>query len=70
MSRTTLLLVTGEQLEVEGGMEEAAKALENAARSSAGTLAWLQDAETQETLGVNPLQVVSVRDAAPGPPNH
>jgi hypothetical protein len=67
VGRSTILLVTGERLDVEGSVEEAAKALENAARSSSGTLAWLQDAVTQETLGVNPLQVVSVRAAAPGP---
>jgi hypothetical protein len=61
--KTSLLLVTGEQLEVEGSVDEAAKALENASRSSVGTLAWLTEATTGETLGVNPLQVVSVRAA-------
>ena len=61
--KTSLLLVTGEQLEVEGSVDEAAKALENASRSSVGTLAWLTEAATGETLGVNPLQVVSVRAA-------
>lgn len=58
---TTLLLSTGETLEVEGPLDEVAKLLENAARSSAGTLAWLHDAEAGERLGVNPTQVVSVR---------
>jgi hypothetical protein len=63
LGSSTLLLVTGEKLEVEGTPEEAAKALENAARSSAGTLAWLTETATGELLGVNPLQVVTVRTA-------
>jgi len=63
MGSSTLLLVTGEQVEVEGRVEETAKLLENAARSSAGTLAWLTDSATGETLGINPLQVVTVRPA-------
>jgi hypothetical protein len=58
---TTVLLSTGESLEVEGPLDEVAKLLENAARSSAGTLAWLHDAQAGERLGVNPSQVVSVR---------
>jgi hypothetical protein len=58
---TTLLLSTGESLEVKGPLDEVAKLLENAARSSAGTLAWLHGAEAGERLGVNPTQVVSVR---------
>jgi hypothetical protein len=57
---TTLLLSTGESLEVKGPLDEVAKLLENAARSSAGTLAWLHDAQAGERLGVNPAQVVSV----------
>jgi hypothetical protein len=63
MGSSTLLLVTGEQLEVEGDVEETAKLLENAARSSAGTFAWLTDTATGEVLGVNPLHVVTVRAA-------
>ena len=65
MATTKLLLVTGEQLEVEGTVEDAAKALENAARSSAGTLAWLEETATEEVLGVNPAQVVTVRTGDP-----
>jgi hypothetical protein len=63
MGSSTLLLVTGERLEIEGSVEDTAKLLENAARSSAGTLAWLTDTATSEVLGVNPLQVVTVRQA-------
>jgi hypothetical protein len=36
------------------------KALENAARSSAGTLAWLTEAASGDTVAVNPAQLVTV----------
>jgi hypothetical protein len=68
VSSATLLLVTGEELGVKGTADDVAKELENAARSSAGTLAWLQEADTGEVLGVNPLQVVTVRSAPGGQP--
>lgn len=42
-------------------MDEVMKTLENAARSSAGTLARLREAGGPEELGVNPLHVVTVR---------
>jgi hypothetical protein len=58
---TTLLLATGEALEVRGELEQVSKELENAARSSAGTLAWLEDAADGERFGVNPSHVVWVR---------
>jgi hypothetical protein len=61
MTTTTLLLATGEALEIAGALDEVAKQLENATRSSAGTLAWLQEAATGERFGVNPAQVVWVR---------
>lgn len=58
---TLLLLTTGEAVEVEGGLEEVAKRLENAARSGSGTLAWFDELAGNERLGVNPGHVVSVR---------
>jgi hypothetical protein len=61
MPTTRLLLAIGEQLEVEGSIEDVVKRLENAARSSPGTLAWLREVATHEPLGVNPAQVVAVR---------
>jgi hypothetical protein len=61
MATTKLLLATGDQLEVEGSVEETIKELENAARSSAGTLALLRQPETGEPLAVNAAQVVTVR---------
>src|ERR687897_719837 len=61
MATTKLLLATGDQLEVEGSVEETIKELENSARSGAGTLALLRQAETGEPLAVNAAQVVTVR---------
>jgi hypothetical protein len=64
MTTTKLLLTTGIELEVEAPLDVVLKELENAARSSSGTLARLRQAETGEQLAVNPTQVVVVR---PGP---
>jgi hypothetical protein len=61
VATTTVLLATGEALEVEGALEEVAKQLENATRSSAGTLAWFEEAGADERVGLNPSQVVSIR---------
>jgi hypothetical protein len=54
------MLATGETLEVAGSVERIAKELENAARSSAGTLAWFDTADG-EHFGVNPAHVVWMR---------
>jgi hypothetical protein len=56
-----LLLSTGEPLELRGELEEVAKGLENAARSSAGTMAWFEQAADGERFGVNPGHVVTIR---------
>ena len=61
MPTTKLLLATGDPLEVDASLDEVIKELENAARSSVGTLARLKDAETGEPLAVNATQVVLVR---------
>jgi hypothetical protein len=60
--QTTIVLSTGEELEVEGSLDEVVKALENAARSSFGTLAQLVSA-TDGTIAVNPSHVMVVRPA-------
>jgi hypothetical protein len=46
---------------VSGELDEIAKQLENAARSSAGTLAWFELASDGERFGVNPGHVVTIR---------
>jgi hypothetical protein len=61
MPTTKLLLATGDQLQVDASLDEVVKELENAARSSVGTLARLKEAETGELLAVNATQVVMVR---------
>jgi hypothetical protein len=60
---TRLLLSTGDSVVVAGSLEDVGKALQDAARSSHGTLAWLVQADGEETIGVNPLQVVTVSQA-------
>jgi len=61
VATTTILLATGEALEVVGLLDQVSKQLENAARSSAGTLAWLEEAPDGERFGVNPAHVVWIR---------
>lgn len=61
MATTKLLLTTGDHLEVDASLGEVVKELENAARSSVGTLARLTQAETGEPVAVNATQVVAVR---------
>lgn len=54
---------TGESLEVAGTPDGVGKLLQDAVRSSPGTLAWLQDADSDEAVGVNPAHVVAVTPA-------
>jgi hypothetical protein len=61
VATTRVLLVTGEQLEVDGSPDEVAKLLEDARRSGPGTLAWLRETVGEDRLGVNPAQIVTVR---------
>ena len=55
------MLATGEQFEVDAPLDEVVKSLENAARSSAGTLARLTEAGTGEQVALNAAHVVMVR---------
>jgi hypothetical protein len=57
----TLVFATGWTLDVAASPEQVAKQLENATRSSAGTLAWFDEASARDRLGVNPAHVVSIR---------
>jgi hypothetical protein len=61
MASTSILLATGEQLEVDAPPDEVVKALENASRSSAGTLARLTLADGAGEVAVNAAHVVMVR---------
>ena len=60
---TELLFTTGEPLAVRGTLGDVLKALQDAVRSSPGSLALLTDATTGEQIGVNPTHVVTVRQA-------
>ena len=55
---------TGDRLEVQGTIEDVEKPLQNAARSSPGTLAWLKAADSGEPVCVNPVHVVTLMPAA------
>jgi hypothetical protein len=46
---------------VRGTLEEVQKRLQDAVRSSPGSLALLTDASTGERIGINPAHVVTVR---------
>ena len=63
MPTTRLLLTTGDWLVVEGAVEDVTRRLEDAARSSTGTLAWLSDTEDGQPVGVSPAHVVMLRVA-------
>ena len=65
MATTKLLLSTGDHVEVDASLDEVVKELENAARSSVGTLARLTQAKTGEPVAVSPRQVASVRPGDP-----
>jgi hypothetical protein len=58
---TNLLLTTGEHLAVRGTLEDVQKRLQDAVRSSSGSLALLTEAATGEQIVVNPAHVVTVR---------
>jgi hypothetical protein len=55
-------LTTGEWVAVDGPADDVARRLEDASRSTTGTLAWLRDAEGGEAVGVSPSHVVLVRE--------
>jgi uncharacterized protein YlzI (FlbEa/FlbD family) len=58
---TVILLTTGERLDVQASIDEVVKELENAARSSAGTLARLTRSDNGQPVAVNASHVVLVR---------
>jgi hypothetical protein len=62
MATTRLLLTTGEWVAVNGAADEVARQLEDASRSTTGSLAWLKD-EDGDPIGVSPSHVVMVRPA-------
>jgi hypothetical protein len=49
---------------VAGTIEDVEKPLMNASRSGPGTLAWLKDADSGESVCVNPIHVVHLAPAS------
>jgi hypothetical protein len=66
---TLLVLTTGDKLEVAGEPEDVGRILQDAVRSSSGTLAWLDDADGNGVVGVNPAHVVMVTAPPRLPPS-
>jgi hypothetical protein len=61
MTRSELRLANGDGLTVEASLEEAEKRLSDAARSGPSRLAWFTESRTDLTVGINPLQVASLK---------
>jgi ABC-type tungstate transport system permease subunit len=60
VATTKLQLATGTEIEVEGPLDKVMKELEDAARSSAGTLARLTQAGTGDPIAIGAAHVVAV----------
>jgi hypothetical protein len=58
---TRLLLTTGEWMAVQGATDDVTRQLEDASRSTTGTLAWLKELPGGDPVGVSPSHVVLVR---------
>jgi hypothetical protein len=63
VATTMVLLVTGIEIEIDAPLDKVVKELEDAERSSAGTLARLTQAGTGEPIALNAAHVVAVRPA-------
>jgi hypothetical protein len=61
VARAEIRLADGESLTVEATLEEAEKALSDAARSGQSRLAWFTESGAESRVGINPVQVVSLR---------
>lgn len=60
-STTELTLVSGDRHRIEGDPKDVERIILDAARGSLMQFAWLIDAETGESLAVNPDHVVTLR---------
>jgi hypothetical protein len=61
VATTMILLVTGTEIEVDAPLDKVVKELEDAERSTAGTLARLTQAGTGDPIALNAAHVVAVR---------
>lgn len=62
---TEITVVTGDLFRVEGAAKDVERLILDAARGSIMQLAWLVEAETGRTFGVNPESVVLLRPVVP-----
>lgn len=62
---TTIFLVGGERLSVEGGTKDVEAMIIAAARGSIMQLAWVTEAGTGEPVAINPEHVLMLRKVAP-----
>jgi hypothetical protein len=66
---TEITLVTGERYEVDGSADAVEAAIVGAARGSIMQIAWLKEAGTGWSIGVDPDKVVALRaERGPGEP--
>jgi hypothetical protein len=63
-SITQITLVGGERQQVQGDLETVERLILAAARGSIMELAWFTDAQTGESLAINPECVVMLRPAS------
>lgn len=60
MTPTIVTVVTGERYEIEGSPKSVEDAIVGASRGSIMQLAWLSEAGTGRTIGLNPMHVVAL----------
>ncbi len=58
---TEITVVGGDRYRVEGAAEDVERGILDAARGSIMELAWFEDADTNERIGINPQLVVLLR---------
>lgn len=63
--RTEITVVGGDRYRVEGEAHDVERRILDAARGSIMELAWMVEADTGESIGVNPECVVMLRAIAP-----
>jgi hypothetical protein len=61
-----ITVVGGERFRVEGDVKGVERLILDAARGSIMELAWLTDAQTGQSIGINPECVVMLRALTPG----
>jgi hypothetical protein len=60
---TVVVVVTGERYEVDGSPQEVEATIVAASRGSILQLAWLSEAGSGRSIGINPLHVVALEPA-------